>query len=380
MLHFSDQEFSNRRAQTRQAMEAAQVDALLVFAPENQFWLTGHDTFGYCFFQCLVVTAEREALLTRSADLRQAQMTSTLTDIRVWKDAAGANPADDLKALLAEMGLTGKRLGIETDTHGLTAMNWRRVEAALGPDLIDASYLISNLRLVKSPAEIAFIRKAAELTDLALDAALPLLSPGTSEADILAAMQGAILSRDGDYPANEFIIGSGEQALLCRYTTGRQVLRDSDQLTLEWSGAYRHYHAAAMRTCVIGEPMPKHEGMFEAAKEALLACEAAMQPGQPMADVFDAHARVLDAHGLHAARLNACGYSQGARFSPSWMEHQMFYEGNSVVMEENMAFFLHMILADSDSGTAMTLGRTSLVTKTGAEPLARHPLELIVSV
>jgi Xaa-Pro dipeptidase len=97
-----------------------------------------------------------------------------------------------------------------------------------------------------------------------------------------------------------------------------------------------------------------------------------------MAVVFDAHARVFDARGLGPHRLNACGYSLGPRFSPGWMEDQMFYQGAPTVLEPDMVFFLHMILFDSDEGVAMTLGRTSLVTERGAEPLSRMPLGLVV--
>ena len=57
----------------------------------------------------------------------------------------------------------------------------------------------------------------------------------------------------------------------------------------------------------------------------------------------------------------------------------MFYEGAPAIMAENMVFFLHMILADSDSGAAMSLGRTSLIGRDGAEPLSRIPLELTVT-
>lgn len=380
MLHFSDTEFARRRALVAAEMEARGLDALLLFAPESHYWLTGYDTFGYCFFQCLIWDGERPVLLTRSADLRQAQLTSNITDIRIWKDAADANPARDLAELLAELGLAGKRLGIEYDTHGLTAHNWRRLEAALGGEarLADISDMLSPLRLVKSAEEIAYIRRAAALTDDALDAALGAIRPGAGEADIYAAMHEVIFAGGGGYPGNPFIVGSGEQALLCRTHAGRSLFEADDQLTLEWAAAYRHYHAAAMQSVVIGTPRPEHAPMHAAVIEALLACEDAMKPGNPMGRVFQAHADTLDGHGFGAHRLNACGYSQGARFAPSWMEREMFYEGAPTVIAPGMVFFLHMILMDSDSGAAMSVGRTSLVTDAGAEPLSRQPLEMLV--
>ena len=378
MLHFSDEEFAGRLARTREAMVRRGLDGMLLFAPESQFWLTGYDTFGYCFFQCLVVPMNSEpVLLTRSADLRQAQLTSNIQDIRIWKDEAGAEPARDLAALLADLGLSEKRLGWETATQGLTHHNGLAVAAAHG-DLVDASDLMGKLRLVKSAAEIVYVRRAAELSDAAWDAALQGTRAGADEGEILGAMHQAIFAAGGDYPANEFIIGSGPYGLLCRYKSGRRKLDAQDQLTLEWAGTHRHYHSANMKTIVVGEPRPTHAPMQAAAEAALQACETALRPGAEMGHVFDAHARTLDEAGLGAHRLNACGYSLGPRFSPSWMEDQMFYEGAPTVVMPGMVFFLHMLLFDSEAGTAVTLGRTSLVTESGSEPLGRMPLEMVV--
>ncbi|MEO1457907.1 MAG: Xaa-Pro peptidase family protein [Pseudomonadota bacterium] len=380
MLHFSEAEFDRRMTAVQAAMEARGLDALLLFAPESQYWLTGYDTFGYCFFQCLVIWEGAPFILTRSADQRQVLLTSTVRDVHVWRDRAGAEPAADLAALLRDNGLAGKRIGWETATHGLTHANGLSVAAHLGglAELVDISPLMGELRLRKSPEEIALVRRAAEHADAAWDAALATTRAGVSEAGILAAMQGAVLARGGGYPGNPYIIGSGSGALLCRYQEGRRVLDAEDQLNLEWAGVEAHYHAALFKTIVVGAARARHRALQGPAQDALLACEAALRPGATMGEVYAAHARTLDAHGLGAHRLNACGYALGPRFAPSWMEDQMFYEGAPWEIEPGMVFFLHMILMDSETETAMCLGRTSLVGAAGAEPLSRMPLDMVV--
>lgn len=372
---FEASEYSARRARLDAAMQARGLDAVLLFAPDSQLWLTGYDTFGFCFFQCLIYANGQTHLLTRSADLRQAQLTSDITDIRIWTDGKD-DPATMLADWVAELGLTGS-IGVETETHGLTAASGMRVFASL-PDLVEASDMVPALRLIKSKAEITCVRRAATLCDDAFEAALPLIKPGADEGEILAAMQGAVFAGGGDYAGNSFIIGSGERALLCRYASGRRTLDARDQLTLEWAGVSSQYHVAAMQTVVIGDQRPRHAELHSAAREALLACEAAMATGAQMRDVFAAHADVLDRVGLGAHRLNACGYSLGARYAPSWMDPQMFHAGAEAVIAPGMVFFLHMILMDSETGTAMTLGRTSLTTAEGAQPLSRLPLEMFV--
>ncbi len=380
-LHFERTEYAARLERFLERMREEKLEAMLLFAQESMYWLTGYDTFGYCFFQTLVIKADGTmALLTRSADLRQARHTSVIDNVVVWVDRVNADPTLDLKNLLSDFDLLGARIGVEFDTHGMTGRVARLLDNQLASfgQIIDASYIVSGLRLVKSPAEVAHARRAAELADDALDAALPLIRAGGSEADILAAMQGAILSGGGDYPANEFIIGSGEDALLCRYKSGRRTLAASDQLTLEWAGVSAHYHAAMMRTVVIGEPSARHRELYKACLEAITAIEDVLRPGNTFGDVFDVHARILDERSLTRHRLNACGYSLGARFSPSWMEHQMFHVGNPQEILPNMTLFTHMIIMDSDTGAAMTLGHTYLTTEEAPQPLSRHGLDLII--
>jgi Xaa-Pro dipeptidase len=380
-LHFGDDEFAARFARLQAAMAGQRLDAMLLFAQESMYWLTGYDTFGFCFYQTLLVTADgRMALLTRSADLRQAQLTSILQDVRVWRDAAGADPTTDTAALVREFGLAGKRIGVEYDSYGLTHFNGKRLEASLDgvATLVDVSSMVPRLRAVKSAAEIAYVRRAAELSDAADAAALATIRAGADEGHILAAQHAAIFEGGGDYPGNEFIIGSGREALLCRYKAGRRTLDEQDQITLEFAGTYRHYHAALMRTVVVGEPRPLHVTYHAAAREALLACEATIRPGMTAGDVFAAHARVLDEHGLSQHRLNACGYSLGAKFTPSWMDPPMFYADHAWALEPGMVMFAHMILMDSVSETAMCLARTSLVTQAGSEPLNGADLGLML--
>jgi len=380
-LYFSRAEHAERVARACAAMRDAGLDALLCFRQESLYWLTGFDTFGYVFFQCLVLRADgRMVLLTRAPDLRQAQLTATLDDIRIWVDRADASPVADLRGILAELNLANATLGVEYDAYGLTAYDGKRLDAGLDGFATrhDASTLISRLRVIKSATEIGCVRRAAALADDALDAAWARVAPGAFEGDILAAMQGAVFHGGGDYSGNEFIIGSGPHALLCRYQTDRRYLNATDQLTLEWAGVYRRYHAAMMRTLLLGDAPARQHDLYRAAHDALLAVEDRLRPGNTFGEAFRAHADTLDAAGLSAHRLNACGYSLGTTFAPNWMDWPMLYAGNPVEFQPGMVIFCHMILADSEHGLAMTLGRTSLVTAEGPEVLSRASLDVTV--
>ena len=379
-LHFTPKEFQDREDLVINSLKKQNLDAILIFRQESMYWLTGYDTFGYVFFQCLVLTAEGEKiLLTRAPDFRQAQNTSIIKDIRIWVDKEGHTPSEELKKILMELNLTNKNLGVEYESYGLTGRNALQLNKSLENfTLQDESFLISRLRLVKSPAEIQYVKKAAYLADRALEKAWELSHPGVDESDILAAMQGEIFAGGGDYPGNEFIIGSGEDALLCRYFSGRKKLKSIDQLTLEFAGVFRHYHSALMRTIPIGKAKKEHAELHELCLETLQACSAALKPGNLAGDVFEAHRRIIDSSKYKSARLNACGYSLGTTFAPNWMDWPMLYSNNPVPIQANQVFFMHMILMHSETQTAMNLGETYIVSDRGCQRLGKLKLDLVV--
>lgn len=384
MAHFARAEFKQRHRKVLAELGRRGLDGLILFKQESMYYLTGYETFGYCFFQAMYLGGDgRFALVTRLPDAIVARRVSILKDpdIHVWTNLPDANPSLDLRRLLEERGCRGKRLGIEYDAYGLTGAIYRKLSAALMDfcHLEDASDLVTRLRYVKSPAEIAHIRKAAEMADAALVAANRLAQPGAFEGDILAAMQSEIFKRDGDWPGNDQIIGSGPYALIGRYISGRRRLKRRDQLTIEWAGSHHRYHAAMMRTILVGKPRPEHIEMHKIAVEAHWASVKALKPGNRCGDVFAAYARVCDKHGMEQHRLTATGYGMGAVFQPTWMDWPMFYRDNPLVVEPGNVFFIHTVIANQERHLAMAPGQSYLVTRKGAEPLSKSPLDLAIN-
>ena len=380
-LHFSVEEFKNRKDKVIKLLKEEKLDAILMFRQESMYWLTGYDTFGYVFFQTLVLDKKGNiVLLTRAPDLRQAQNTSNINDVRIWVDRNGSDPTEDLKIILDELNLKGKNIGVEYEAYGLTGRNALRLNKSLENycSIKDASELVTKLRVIKSNEEINYVKKAANLADKALSEVWKHAKAGVSESKILAEMNKVIFEGGGDYPANEFIIGSGKNALLCLYQAEKQILNSQDQLTIEWAGTYRHYHSAMFRTIPIGKADTKHFKMHEACIEALNKCEIKLKPGNKIGEVFDIHAKTFDDLGYKNSRMNACGYSLGATFSPNWMDWPMLYTGNPYVIKPGNIFFMHMILMDSENNLAMNLGETYLVTENGNERLGNQKLDLVV--
>lgn len=381
-IHFTREEFHERQRRACQKMSEANLDGLLIFRQESMYYLTGYDTSGYSMFQGLYLGADGAlALLTRSADQRQSRLTSVIDDIRIWTDREGANPALELRDLLADYGCRGKRIGVEYHAYGLTAQRGKMVDTAFDGfcELVDASDLVRLLRLVKSPAELAYLREAGRLTDEALGVSRRMTVPGADVGAIYGEMMNTVMRGDGDPSASRWPMGAGRDALFARYHTGHGRVAADDQVLFEIAGAYRHYHAALMYVILTGKVAPRHREMFKACAEALQACEEAVRPGNTVGHIFDVHSRTLTTAGYAGHFLNACGYTMGATYPPTWMDWPMIYAGEPQILAPNMAFFLHMVLLDSDTGLSMSLGETVVVTETGCEAVSHVPRELLVN-
>ncbi len=381
-LHFSRKEFAIRQKRACETIAEQGLHGLLVFRQESMYYLTGYDTSGYSMFQGMYLGADGAlGLVTRSADQQQSRITSVIEDIRIWRDRENANPAEDVRDMLRDYGCKGKRVGVEYHAYGLTAQRGKMVDAALDGfcEVVDASDLVRLLRLVKSPAELAYVRQSGHLADEALAVALRMTVPGANLAVIYGEMMNVIMRGDGDPSASRWPMGRGEEALMIRYHTGHGEVGADDQVQFEFAASYRHYHTALMNVVLTGTVDPRHEDMFKACRDALEACEDALRPGNTVGEVFDIHARTLVKAGFDGHQMNACGYTMGATYPPTWMDWPMFYTGNPEVIEPNMVFFLHMVILDSDNGLAMSLGETLIVTEGVCERVTHAPREQIVN-
>jgi Xaa-Pro dipeptidase len=306
VLRFPETEHRARLARTRKLLVGRGLDALLVFAQESHYYLTGYDTAGYVFFQVGLVTADdgNTVLLTRTPDRRQAEVASIYDEVRIWLNAEDADPARDLKAILDARGLKGARIGVELATHGLTAANWRLVEAALDGfcTLVDASDLVRSQRLIKSPAELELVRAAGELADAAAMAAIRTAGPGVYDTALSGAAVTAMLAAGADMPSGGPLVNVGPRALYGRGIGGARKIEPQDQVLIELAGSACRYHVVVEHTVAVGPVDPRQERQMAVAIEALERIKAAARPGERLGALDDIHRDVLDRAGFaHAA-------------------------------------------------------------------------------
>ncbi|MBF0865837.1 MAG: Xaa-Pro peptidase family protein [Gluconobacter potus] len=375
-LTFPENEYRRRLQRTGQKLCDSGLAALLVFAQESHLYLTGFDTAGYVFFQCGIITPDGKAvaLLTRRPDQSQALRASLYENVHIWYNANDADPAADLAAILKELGLEGKRLGVELATYGLTGFNWESVRKTLGSHftLEDGSAIVREQRLIKSEAELGLVRRSAQLADDAVEAMIRSVQPGVLDSSITAAGVTAMLNGGGDMPAAGPMVNTGPRAIYGRGFGSARHLENVDQIVLELAASYRRYNVCTEHTVTIGAVPPKQKHMHAATVEALEKVLQAARPGEPIGRLDDIHRSTLDHFGYERARFSACGYSLGATFRPSWMDAPpMIYSGNPILLEPGMVLFVHIMLGDAESGLAAGVGETFVIRDGEPERLSR---------
>ena len=380
--HFSREEFSQRQQKTRKHLQNLELDGLLLFKIEDMYWLTGYESDGFCIFGSMFIGTEGALThLARPADLGNLSYSSICEDIRISPDTEDSTRAEHIKDMLRSLGMEGKKIGIQVDTMGLTPRLFLEISEILDGwcELTVAPDFIRILRLVKSPQELNYFRKAGEVMDIVMDKVIEATYPGAFEGDIYATFYDTLFRLDADLPAHIPPLGSGESALNLRYTTKRKNVSENDQVTLELGLAYRHYHVACMGVVLTGPEINKrHLKMHKTSVTALDEVQAALRPGTTVGELFDIYKETLEEHGEHDAVLTVAGYTMGAMWPPTWMEEPMIFEGNPLVLEENMTFFTHMILNDRETGLSMAVGETAIVTKDAPEIITHTPREPII--
>ena len=299
VLPFDADEYRERQKKAREKMKNQGIDVMILFAQESMYYLFGYDGGGFVFFQAVVMNVDasaQTALLCRMPDVAQA---SPLFDVcEVWVNAPENNPARDLIKLLGRVGITPTmKLGLETDTYGLTGRNY-----ALLIDTLDeygyqrrteASHVVRALRLTKSTAEIEKMRQASKLCDQAFHAGLDAARGGVRDSVVSGTAMAMMIGNGGDLPPS-WLVNSGDATSLGRSLTGGRVLNDTgDSLVFEICGVYHRYCVVVERTVSLGTPSASKLAMHDAIKLALQKMMSIAKPGITLGDLYEAASSVL---------------------------------------------------------------------------------------
>ena len=385
---FDDAEFDRRRLEVRRRMEDAGFDLLVCQDPANMHWLTGFDGWSFYVPQAVLVHRDEEAPIWfgRAQDAKSASITTNLpaANIVAYSEPLvhhpTGHPFDELCDLVRQRGWGDARIGVDFDAHYYTARAHRHIVAGL-PDaaVSDNRELVNWARLVKSPAELAYMREAGELATRVMNQALASLAPGARQKDVIADVYhtqvSAVDGLYGDYTSICPLIQVAEATSTPHLTWTDAPLPNDGLVVMELAAARRHYHAPLTRTAHLGRA-PSHIATLAAVivEGGDRALEAA-RPGVTCAEVEAVWQGVLNRHGYR--KESRVGYSIGLGFPPDWGERTASLRpGDATVLETGMCFHFQSGMWLDDFGAAIS--ESFVVTQGGGERLCAVDRELFV--
>lgn len=378
-LVFPMAEYERRLAELRDRMADAGVSALLVTTPENITYLTGFESPGHYWFQGMIVPLEGEPV-TVSRVLEQAGI-----DVYTWIERNvgyhdSEDPMERLAVTLREEALGDGRIGFEKDCWFFTAAQQERFFSLL-PDtaFVDVGGIVEYGRLRKSEPELALMREAARAAEAGLRAGVDAVREGATENDVAADMHYAMIKAGSEWPSIQPFVASGERGAIGHATWMGRTIRTGDSIFLEIGGCRRRYHAAIMRTCVVGEPDADLRKAFETVLGAFDAATGAIAPGVPAGEVDRIARDYIASSGFGGTQASRTAYSIGIAVPPDWGEGQILSmkPGETQLLEENMTFhLLPWVQIPGKGGVGCT--ETIRVTADGCENITDFPRELFV--
>jgi Xaa-Pro aminopeptidase len=369
---FTEAEHRHRLARAREMLRRNGIECCVSVAPEHLYYFAGYDSWvSVNSPQALIfmVDGGEPTLIVRDVDLALPRETSWVSDIRTYHLFS-----EDVAALVAsvvlEKGFRGGRIAIETQSYALPYSQGKALARALAPaELVDATEMLGASRLVKSPQEMKYLRSAARVARLGLDAARKTLKPGITELDLAAAVEGAMRKGGSDYWSIPTELASGPRTAGGHATPRSRIIESGDLVHLEFAGVERRYHATAVHTIATGQPSRRAREVYGLARASLAAGIATVCPGVRVAEVEEASLEPLRRVGLESAALMRFGYGIGVAYPPIWLEPLQISRGFDQVLEPGMVFVLHAYIQLLEEGLGIIQGGTYALTDTGIEML-----------
>jgi Xaa-Pro dipeptidase len=376
-LPFAPAEYAARLRNVRTRMEAAGLDAILTTVPENIVYLTGYSTLGYFTYQILIVPLDRPPILvTRAINVEKAQVDSCLEHVEGYRDTD--DPDDVTYRVLERYGLLDRRIGNQDDAWFFSVARYKKLRQRLGArDLPDCSGLVEQVRRVKSPQEIEYIRQAGRYCEASLRAAIEAARPGATENDVAAAAYHALYRAGSEFLGHEAQYVAGPAAGLAFECAKRRPIATDDVVYMEAGGTHNRYNCMLSRTVMVGKPDPRWIAMAEASRDALNAARAAIRPGVTSHEVDLAARTVMRKAGFAEYFMHRTGYSIGIGVPPDWGEGRLMSinENDPTVLEAGMCFHLIPDLKVVHQG-GVVFSESVVVTDRGHQLLTDFPQQI----
>jgi ectoine hydrolase len=388
MLSFERSEYKERINNTKKRMADAGIDVLLVTDPANMNYLSGYDGWSFYVHQLLILVIDEEQPIWvgRGQDGNAARVTTWLSPDRIipytddYVQSTVKHPMDFVADILKENGQANRTIGVEMDTYYFTAKCYESLQKGLpNANFKDATSLVNWVKIIKSPREIEFMKKAARIVENAMRIGIESIQEGVRECDVVAKIYHAQISGTvefgGDYPAIVPLLPAGEKTSTPHITWSDETYKKGEPVILELAGCYKRYHSPLARTLVVGEPPQKVKDLADVVVEGINAALDAIRPGMTCEEVEGVWRKSIAKSGFK--KDSRIGYSMGLNYPPDWGEHTASIRpGDKTILQPNMTF--HMIPGIWLDNYGVEISESFRVTETGCEVFADFPRKLFI--
>lgn len=374
-------EFESRQQRVRREMEKAGIELLLVVAPIHINYLIGTPAKGYQEFQVLFFPLEPGPLtvLTRLPEVPMMLVESLAYEVIGWGGREPEDPIEVMKRIMSNKGWLGLRAGLEVPAYYLHPYDYRKIVDLLDDSLImDATDLIGSIKLVKSEAELVYVRQAAALLDECMMTCIHSIAAGKTEREVSADIHYRLLSSGSDIPSSPMNFLTGPRTAYAHAEPSDRVIEDGDFMHIQFGAHVKRYCCTIGRQLCLGDPTPRMRELHQVARDAVDAAIAVMKAGVPAVVPHEAAKKVIADAGLDRYRLHMSGYAVGAAFPPSWVEPLILETGCPYVLEEGMVIAVEPPLFGLEDGLGVRIVENVLIGNNGAENLCSTSRDLIL--
>ena len=387
-MGFSKNEYKDRLKKVQLSMQKNGIELLISQDTANINYLTGYDAWSFYYAQCVIVhiNSDEPICFVRAQDIGGAFIKTYLKReniiaydekyIHTWP----SHPYDALVELLKKKKWDKLNIGVEMDAHYFTAYCYEKLKQGLpNAKIKDSERLVNWARLVKSNVEIDFMKKAATITENAMNTAMEIINPGVRQSDAVAEIQKTLLKGTddygGEYASIATLLPTGKGTSASHLTASDDKFVIGEATIVELSGTYKRYHAPMARTVNLGKPDQKKIDAMNATNEALEAGISVSKPGNTANDVAEKFWEILDKYKIK--KDSRTGYSIGIGYPPDWGEHTInISKGDMTILKPNICYHMIAVMQFGDWGVEAS--ESIRITEDGNELLCNFSRDLHV--
>ncbi len=330
---FSLGEYQKRLSRVCERMARDKIDVLFLSAPESLFYISGYQAEWYQAQSTklwppasgIAIHVDHDKFIHFDTEEENvlSRYTSVSTDTRICRETTETTgmPSWIAQELKKEGWLPGT-VGLEMWSYRPNRAVSEMFQSALekeGCKVVDGTDIVREVRAIKSPQEIAYIEKAAEIADIGMKAAIESIRPGMTELQVYGEIVHAMAKAGGENPGIPVLVTSGPKTACLHALSSRKKIQKGELVNVDICGVYNRYHSDIARSLSMGKPNPDVAKVVELSAKAFEVISEIIKPNLPVAEFNQKMKAYYEEAGILQDKWWIGGYELGIAFPPDWV-------------------------------------------------------------